>query len=87
MDRQWVWVYATHQADGLVVDLFNTTGEAEGALLEDATELLGWPIGDSEIEAVLDDAQSKKGFEMSANKLGTDDIVMYIRKGLVNATG
>lgn len=79
--QKYVWAYITHQSEGLGLWLYDTVEEAESVLLCDMEETFGYALEDpAEIESVLEDAHSDKGFEMTANKIGTDDITMYIRK-------
>ena len=76
------FLYITHRADGLSVQgPYDKRDGAEDLLLLDMIEFVGWSLAeDDEIESVLRDAYSKRGFEMTANKEGTDDITVYLRE-------
>lgn len=76
------FLYITHQAEGLSVHgPYEKRDEAESCLLCDMTEALGWSVdGDEEVHDILNDAYSKRGLELSANKEGTDDIILYLRE-------
>jgi hypothetical protein len=88
------YLYINHQSEGLgVFGPYDLAVLAENALLVDVLNTLADRPGatvEDENESIINDAWSNRGFELTANSVGTDDIHMYLREievPLVSPTG
>lgn len=76
------FLYITYQAEGLSVHgPYEKRDEAENFLLHDTIDTLGFPLEPDESASIVNDAYTKRGFEIDGvDRENMDDIIMYLRE-------